>query len=341
MPPSAMIGTSVSRGRPRALGDRGDLRHADAGDDARRADRAGADADLDRVDAASISAARRLARWRRCRRSARRRDSARAASRPCRARPASGRARCRRPARRRSPATSASARSSVSLADADRRADAQPAERVLAGVRILDQLLDVLDGDQPLQPVVVVDHQQLLDLVLVEDLARLVERRADRHRDQVLAASSPRRSAGRRLRLEAQVAVGEDADQPAFLAAVLGDRHAGDAVAASSARALRRCGASGESVIGSTIMPLSERLTRSTSDACSSIDEVLVDDADAALLRHRDGQAALGDGVHRGAEDRDVQADVARQPRADVDLTGQHRASAAARAGRRRTSALR
>ena len=30
--------------------------------------------------------------------------------------------------------------------------------------------------------------------------------------------------------LEAQVAVGEDADEPSFLAAVLGDRHAGDAV---------------------------------------------------------------------------------------------------------------
>ena len=32
---------------------------------------------------------------------------------------------------------------------------------------------------------------------------------------------------------------------------------------------------SGESVIGFTIMPLSDRLTRSTSDACSSIDRFL------------------------------------------------------------------
>ena len=40
----------VRRGRARALGDRGDHRHADAGDDPGRADRAGADADLDRVD---------------------------------------------------------------------------------------------------------------------------------------------------------------------------------------------------------------------------------------------------------------------------------------------------
>ena len=51
MPPSAMIGTLCARGGARALGDRGDHRHADAGDDARGADRAGADPDLDGVDA--------------------------------------------------------------------------------------------------------------------------------------------------------------------------------------------------------------------------------------------------------------------------------------------------
>ena len=99
----------------------------------------------------------------------------------------------------------------------------------LRRVRILDRLLDVLDGDQALQPEVAIDDEQLLDLVLVQDLARRVERRADRHGDEVLA----RHDVGDRpvdVGLEAQVAVGEDADQPAFLAAVLGDRHARDAV---------------------------------------------------------------------------------------------------------------
>ena len=37
------------------------------------------------------------------------------------------------------------------LADADRRADAQPAELVLAGERMLGRLQDVLDGDQAAQ----------------------------------------------------------------------------------------------------------------------------------------------------------------------------------------------
>ena len=54
--------------------------------------------------------------------------------------------------------------------DADGRAAAQPAERVLRRVRILDRLLDVLDGDQALQPEVAVDDEQLLDFVLVQDL---------------------------------------------------------------------------------------------------------------------------------------------------------------------------
>ena len=51
MPPSAMTGTSAFLRGFRRIHDRGELRHADAGDDAGGADRARADADLDRVRA--------------------------------------------------------------------------------------------------------------------------------------------------------------------------------------------------------------------------------------------------------------------------------------------------
>ena len=54
------------------------------------------------------------------------------------------------------------------VADRGRGRDAQPALLVLAGVRIGDRLLDVLDGDQADAAVVVVDDQQLLDAVLVQ-----------------------------------------------------------------------------------------------------------------------------------------------------------------------------
>ena len=63
----------------------------------------------------------------------------------------------------------------------------------------------------------------------VQELARLLERRADRHGEQRIA----RHDVGDRpieVGLEAQVAVGQDADEAAFLAAVLRDRHAGDPV---------------------------------------------------------------------------------------------------------------
>ena len=63
-------------------------------------------------------------------------------------------------------------------ADADRSAHAQPAVVVLGRVRELDALLDVLDGDQPLETAVGVDDRKLLDPVAVQDRLRLLERRA-------------------------------------------------------------------------------------------------------------------------------------------------------------------
>ena len=112
-------------------------------------------------------------------------------------------------------------------ADADRGADAQPALLVLGRERELDPLLDVLDRDQALEVAVRVDDRQLLDLVAVQDLVRLVEGRPDGCGDEV-ARGHQRRDGLTRVRLEAEVAVGQDPDEHA---GVVGDRHAGDAVA--------------------------------------------------------------------------------------------------------------
>jgi len=57
-------------------------------------------------------------------------------------------------------------------------------------------------------------------------------------------------------------------------------------------------GCSGVMVTGSTIIPLSDRLTLSISPALLLDGEVAVDHADASLLGHGDGQARLGDCVH-------------------------------------------
>ena len=71
--------------------------------------------------------------------------------------------------------------------DPDSGADAQPAESVLAGIRILDLLLDILDRDQPLELEIAIDDEQLLDFVTVKDLACRIERGANRYRNEVLA----------------------------------------------------------------------------------------------------------------------------------------------------------
>ena len=51
---------------------------------------------------------------------------------------------------------------------------------------------------------------------------------------------------------------------------------------------------------------------------------VAVDDADAALLRQRDGQVRFGDGVHGRRSDGNVESDVAGEVGARIDFGGQY-----------------
>jgi hypothetical protein len=207
--------------------------------------------------------------------------------------------------------------------DADRRAAAQSPERVLARVRVLDRLLNVLDGDEPLEPEVLVDDEQLLDLVPVQELARLVERGADRNREQrFLRHHVVDRPVD--VGLEAQIAIRQDPDQPSFLAAILGNRHARDPVGLHQVERFvnpvgwrQRDRIDDHAALGA-LHPV--HLRRLLFDR-----QVLVDDADAAELRHRDGKRRLGHGVHGRADQRHVQTDVASEARRDVDACGQHR----------------
>ena len=68
MPPSAITGTPLARAPRRTSMIGRELRHADAGHHAGRADRARSDADLDRIGARHRSAPRALPRSRHCRR---------------------------------------------------------------------------------------------------------------------------------------------------------------------------------------------------------------------------------------------------------------------------------
>ena len=205
------------------------------------------------------------------------------------------------------------------LARAGGCADAQPALAVLAGMREALRLLDVLDRDQADQAVGIVDHQQLLDPVLVQQLHGLGAADALLHRDQPLGGHQ---LAHRPLaaRHEADVAVGEDAGQPA--ARPFDHRQAGDLVALHQVERLaqRRLGLDAERVhdhAGLELLDLLD-LARLLRDG-----EILVQDADAAMLRHGDRHRRLGHRVHGGGDQGNAELDLAGQAGAHVDLRRQ------------------
>jgi hypothetical protein len=99
-----------------------------------------------------------------------------------------------------------------------------------------------LTGNQALQPEIGIHNEQLFDLVPMEPLARLVERRADRHGDPdclfVITSAIGRstRVSNRKSRFVRMPT------EPAFLVAVFGDRHAADPVALHQFQRFVECG---------------------------------------------------------------------------------------------------
>ena len=193
------------------------------------------------------------------------------------------------------------------VADGGGGGDAQTALLVLAGVRIGDRLFDVLDGDQADAAILVVDHQQLLDAVLMQQPLGLLLADALAHRDQLVLGHQLGDALARILG-EAHVAVGQDADQLAghAVAGALDHRNAGNAVVPSSVRAHRRSvavGLDGERVhdhAGFELLDLAD-LRRLLVRV-----EIAVDDAEAAGLRHGDGHVGFGHRIHGGGQDRHI-----------------------------------
>ncbi len=168
---------------------------------------------------------------------------------------------------------------------------------------------------RPVEPTFVIDDRELLDLVAVEDRLGLLERRADGRGDEV-PARHQRGDGLRRVGLEAEVAVREDADEDAR---VVDDRHAGDPVA------LHELERVGDEVARPKRHGLDDHPRLRALHLVHLGDlildrEVAVDDADAALPRQRDREARLGHRVHRGRDERDVQRDRRRQPRDGRDV---------------------
>ena len=209
------------------------------------------------------------------------------------------------------------------LADRGCGRHAQPALLVLAGVRIGHRFFDIFDGDQADAAILGVDHQQLLDAVLVQKLLGflLIDIFADR--DQSVLGHQfgnllPRVGG------EAHVAIGENADELArtfalAVAAALDNRNAGNAIFLHQRQRFgeRRLRVNGDRIhhhAGFEFLHLPH-----LRGLCVRL-EIAVDDTDAAGLRHGNRHGGFADRIHGGSDDRDIEQDIARDPRADVDL---------------------
>ena len=118
---------------------------------------------------------------------------------------------------------------------------------------------------------------------------------------------------------EPQVAAGEDAQPACLPLSVIGTP---ETLCCSMTSRARATVASGGSVTGSVMMPLARPLDLVDLLGLPLDRHVLVDDAQAALLGQGDGHLALGDRVHRRAEQGDVQPDALGEPRPHVALGG-------------------
>ena len=203
------------------------------------------------------------------------------------------------------------------LAHADRGADAKPPVLVLARVRVLGGLEDVLHRHEAAQLPVAVDHQHALEAVAMHERLGFLEARAFLDGHQLVARRHDVLHRLVEVVLEAQVPVGDDADH----ALAVEDRKPGDAVLAGDLGDLahghvRR---DGDGLLDDAAL---EALDLGHLRALGGGRHVLVHDADAPLLRQRDRQARLGHGIHGGRQQRDVQLDAAGEAGGEADFAG-------------------
>ena len=199
----------------------------------------------------------------------------------------------------------------------NRRTDSHLAELILAGVGMLGGLEDVLDGDQATQRERTIDHQHAFKAMLMHQLLGFVERRAFADGHESLARRHDR---GHRLieaGFETKVAVGHDTDHlPTH-----DHRQTRDAVLARDVDDIAHRHVRGDRN-GIAHDSRLEALDASHFSRLLGGGKILVNDADSAFLGDRDRKPRLGDGIHRGGHQRDIQGDATCQPGRQRGITG-------------------
>ena len=199
-----------------------------------------------------------------------------------------------------------------------RRTDSQSALAVLRSVRVDPLLLNVLDCDEALQFVLIVDNQELLDSILVEELFRLFERGAHGHGDEILFCHHG--ADGHVVTaLESQVAICQDSDKHVSL----GNRDAGNPVVRHQFQGVSDLG------VGADGDRVDDHPGLATLDAINFFGlpfdrHVSMHDRETPMPSKRDREPGLGDRVHGGAKDGDIDGHVARYLRGRVHVGRQH-----------------
>ncbi|BBG30506.1 cation/multidrug efflux pump [Zymobacter palmae] len=200
----------------------------------------------------------------------------------------------------------------------DSGTDQQATISIFCSVRVVTCFFDIAHGDHADQ-LFTVDNEDLLDAVFLQLLFDLFQRRAFRYGDQFFTRGHNISNASAQVTLEAHVAASHDTGQLAIV----------------------QNGEAGETRLSGQLGQFTQRHRRCHSDGLFDDDRfefldlanfmgllfdghVLVDDADTTFLRHADGQARFGNGIHRGRQQRNVDRQLARQASAELNILRQY-----------------
>ena len=191
---------------------------------------------------------------------------------------------------------------------ANRCTHTQATGGVASGVWKIGLLGDVLDGDQTLEFKVVVDHQQTLKLVFIKQGLGFERRSAFLDGDELFTRRHDLVCLDVVTGLKAQITAGHDTHD---LAAVT-DWKTRDSELLGQFQNLQHRVLRGDNhriADDARLVALDLGHMRGLLLSC----QVLVYDADAALLRNSNRQSRLGHGVHSGGHERQIQANIARK----------------------------
>ena len=178
---------------------------------------------------------------------------------------------------------------------------------------------DVLIGNQPHQAAFVVHHGEFLDLVVEQHFGRVLQLGLA-GRNQSVAGGHDLADGTLHVALETQVAVGDDADEPAV---AVDDRDTADFVLGHQVEGIAHgvVARNGHGVVNHAVLGALDaaHMGRLFGDG-----HVLMDDADAALACQRDGQRRFGHGVHGGGHHRYLKLDVTRESRFELHQVRGH-----------------